>query len=231
MAADWWQYVAALSPTVVILGLYLASYLWGKKKNKTFALEMLSKIAVPLNDYCESFEKVTQEKERYQLVCRPLPDAPMRSLVVLGIPLGRPFFIGYIMDKIKKNRDKYTLSANLKRRPDFSVEIVSRKRQKVIKGDQEYFMELKELQTSGFLQEYYIIKTTDPKAAKKLILNETLLKFLAKTRDETLWLSLRKDIKDVGMQFESIFEYNEEQLENTVEMFIHVIESIPYKRR
>ena len=100
-----------------------------------------------------------------------------------------------------------------------------------LKGDQDYFMELKELQTSGFLQEYYIIKTTDVKAAKKLILNEDLLKFLAKTREETLWLSLRKDIKDVGMQFESIFEYNEEQIENTVEMFVHIIETIPYKRK
>ena len=77
--ASWWEYVLALSPSVVILGLYLLSYVLGKRKNKQFALEMLSKIAVPLNDYCDSFEKVTQEKERYQLVCRPSKEAPMRG--------------------------------------------------------------------------------------------------------------------------------------------------------
>ncbi|MHA1156547.1 MAG: hypothetical protein ACTSQK_10610 [Candidatus Heimdallarchaeota archaeon] len=229
--ADWWEYVLALSPSVVILVLYLLSYLWGKKKNKTFALEMLSKIAVPLNDYCASFEKVTQEKERYQLVCRPTKDAPMRTMVVLGIPLGRPFFIAFIWDKIRKNRDKYTLSANLKKRPPFSLEVVSKKRKKVLKGDQDYFMELKEVVTTGFLQEYFIIKTNNVRSATKLLSNESLLRLLAKTRDETLWLSLRHEVKEVGMQFESIFEYEEEQIENTVELFLEVIEAIPYPRK
>ena len=106
--AEWYNYVLALSPSVVILGLYLASYLIGKRKNKAFALEMLSKIAVPLNDFCDSFEKVTQEKERYQLVCRPIKDAPMKSMIVLGIPLGRPFIIGFIWDKIKKKTSFFT---------------------------------------------------------------------------------------------------------------------------
>ena len=231
MAMQWYTILIALSPSVVILGVYLTGYIIGKRKNKQFALEMLSQIAVPLNDYCDSFEKVTQEKERYQLVCRPNKDAPMRSMIVLGIPLGRPFFIAYIWDKIKKNRDKYTLSANLRNRPPFSIEVVSKKRKRVIKGDQDYFMELKELQTTGWLNEFFIIKTTDLRLAKKLLSNEDLIKLLAKTRNETLWLSLRKDIKDVGMQFESIFEYNEEQIENTVELFIGIINNIPYPRK
>ncbi|MBD3192534.1 MAG: hypothetical protein GF308_17980 [Candidatus Heimdallarchaeota archaeon] len=226
-----WEYILALSPSIVILGAYLISYLIGKRKNKAFALEMLSKIAVPLNDYCDSFEKVTQEKERYQLVCRPKKDAPMSALVVLGIPLGRPFFIAYIWDKIRKNKDKYTLSASLKQRPPFSIEIISRKRQKVLKGDQDYFMELKELQTTGFLNEYFIIKTDDKKLATKLLANEDLLRLLAKTREVTLWLSLRQIIEDVGMQFESIYEYEETQIENTVDLFLEFIESIPYPRR
>ncbi len=229
--ANWWEYVLALSPSVVILVLYLLSYLWGKKKNKKFALEMLSKIAVPLNDYCESFEKVTQEKERYQLVCRPTKDAPMRTMVVLGIPLGRPFFIAFIWDKIRKNRDKYTLSANLRKRPPFSLEVVSKKRKKVLKGDQDYFMELKEVSTTGFLNEYFIIKTNNVRSATKLLSNESLLRLLAKTRNDTLWLSLRHEVKEVGMQFESIFEYEEEQIENTVELFLKVIEAIPYPRK
>ncbi|MFW9924068.1 MAG: hypothetical protein ACFFDW_12350 [Candidatus Thorarchaeota archaeon] len=229
--AAWWEYVIALSPSVVILGLYLASYVIGKRRNKAFALEMLSKIAVPLNDYCESFEKVTQEKERYQLVCRPTKDAPMRTMVVLGIPLGRPFFIAYIWDRIRKNRDKYTLSVNLKKRPPFSLEVVSRKRKKVLKGDQNYFMELKELTTTGFLNEYFIIKTNDIRAATKLLSDEDLLRLLAKTRNHTLWLSLREEIKDVGMQFEAIFEFEEEQVENTVELFLKVIENIPYPKK
>jgi len=229
--ASWWEYVLALSPSVVILGLYLLSYILGKRKNKQFALEMLSKIAVPLNDYCDSFEKVTQEKERYQLVCRPTKDAPMRAMVVLGIPLGRPFFIAYIWDRIKKNRDKYTLSANLRKRPPFSLEVVSKKRKKVLKGDQDYFMELKELTTTGFLNEYFIIKTNDVRSATKLLSNEDLLRLLAKTRNETLWLSLRHEVKEVGMQFESIFEYEEEQIENTVELFLEVMDAIPYPRK
>jgi hypothetical protein len=231
MATPWWEYLIALSPSIVILGLYLLSYLIGKRKNKAFALDMLSKIAVPLNDYVESFEKVTQEKERYQLVCKPTKDAPMKALVVLGIPLGRPFFIGYIWDKIRKNKDKYTISANLKKHPPFSIEVVNRKRKKVLKSDQEYFMELKELQTTGFLHEYFIIKTTDKRLATKMLSNEELLRLLAKTRNETLWLSLRDSVKDVGMQFESIFEYNEEQIENTVDLFIGIIEAIPYPRK
>ncbi|NHJ05857.1 MAG: hypothetical protein EAX90_13605 [Candidatus Heimdallarchaeota archaeon] len=229
--ANWWEYVLALSPSVVILGLYLLSYVLGKKKNKNFALEMLSKIALPLNDFCESFEKVTQEKERYQLVCRPTKDAPMRQMVVLAIPLGRPFFIAYIWDKIKKNRDKYTLSANLRKRPPFSLEVVSKKRKKVLKGDKDYFMELRELKTEGWINEYFIIKTNDVRNSMKLLANEDLLKLLAKTRNEALWLSLRQDIKDVGMQFESIFEYQEEQIENTVDLFLKIIESIPYPRK
>ncbi len=228
--AEWSQYVIALSPSILILGAYLASYLIGKKKNKQFALEMLSKIAVPLNDICESFEKVTQEKERYQLVARPTKDAPMRSLVVLGIPLGRPFFIAFIWDKIKKSKDKYTLSANLRRRPPFSLEILSKKRKKVLKGDQEYFMELKAIPTTGFLEEFFIIKTNNVKMATKLLSNENVLRLLAKTRNNTLWLSLREEIKDVGMQFESIFEYEEEQIENTVDLFLEFIDSIPYPR-
>lgn len=228
--AEWYNYVLALSPSVVILGLYLASYLIGKRKNKAFALEMLSKIAVPLNDFCDSFEKVTQEKERYQLVCRPTKDAPMKSMIVLGIPLGRPFIIGFIWDKIKKNKDKYTLSANLKRRPPFSLEVLSKKRKKVLKGDQDYFMELKELSTTGFLQEFFIIKTNNTKMATKLLSNEPLLRLLAKTRNQTLWLSLREEIKEVGMQFESIFEYEEEQIENTVDLFLEVIDAIPYPK-
>lgn len=229
--ADWWEYILALSPSVVILVLYLLSYVLGKKKNKKFALEMLSKIAVPLNDYCDSFEKVTQEKERYQLVCRPTKDAPMRAMVVLGIPLGRPFFIAFIWDKIRKNRDKYTLSANLRKRPPFSLEVVSKKRKKVLKGDQDYFMELKEVNTTGFLNEYFIIKTNNVRSATKLLSNESLLRLLAKTRNDTLWLSLRHEVKEVGMQFESIFEYDEEQIENTVELFLKVIEAIPYPRK
>ncbi|NHJ86424.1 MAG: hypothetical protein FK734_13250 [Asgard group archaeon] len=228
--AEWFTYVIALSPSIVILGLYLASYLIGKKRNKNFALEMLSKIAVPLNDLCDSFEKVTQEKERYQLVCRPSADAPMRSMVVLGIPLGRPFFIAFIWDKIKKNKDKYTLSANLKRRPPFSIEIVSKKRKKVLKGDQEYFMELKELTTTGFIAEYFIIKTNNLKMAAKMFSNEDLIRLLAKTRNTVLWLSMREEVKDVGMQFESIFEYDEEQIENTVDLFLEMIYSIPYPK-
>ncbi|MHA1742819.1 MAG: hypothetical protein ACTSV6_01050, partial [Candidatus Heimdallarchaeota archaeon] len=68
----WYSYLLALAPAIVIAALYLVSYLVGRKQNKKFALEMLSKIAVPLNEYVSSFEKVTQEKERYQLVCRPL---------------------------------------------------------------------------------------------------------------------------------------------------------------
>lgn len=227
----WWQYVVALSPSVLILGLYLASYLIGKRRNKQFALEMLSKIAVPLNDFCESFEKVTQEKERYQLVCRPTKDAPMRTMIVLGIPLGRPFFIAFIWDRIRKNKDKYTLSANLKKRPPFSIEIVSRKRKKVLKGDQDYFMELKELNTTGFLNEYFIIKTNNVRYATKLLSNEELLRLLAKTRNQVLWLSMREEVKDVGMQFESIFEYEEEQIENTVDLFLSVIENIPYPKK
>ena len=155
----------------------------------------------------------------------------MRSMVVLGIPLGRPFFIAYIWDRIKKNRDKYTLSANLRKRPPFSIEIVSRKRKKVLKGDQDYFMELKQLQTKGFLQEYFIIKTNNTKMALKLLSNEEMLKLLARTRNETLWISLREEIGDVGMQFESIFEYEEEQIENTVDLFLKVIERIPYPRK
>ena len=35
---------------------------------------------------------------------------------------------------------------------------------------------------------------------------------------------------DVGMQFESIFEYEEEQIENTVDLFLEFIDSIPYPR-
>ncbi|MBN1329379.1 MAG: hypothetical protein JXA54_07890 [Candidatus Heimdallarchaeota archaeon] len=228
--AEWYTYVIALSPSIVILGLYLASYLIGKKRNKNFALEMLSKIAVPLNDLCDSFEKVTQEKERYQLVCRPSTEAPMKSMVVLGIPLGRPFFIAFIWDKIRKNKDKYTLSANLKRRPPFSIEIVSKKRKKVLKGDQDYFMELKELVTTGFLNEYFIIKTNNLKMATKMFSNENLLRLLAKTRNNVLWLSMREEVKDVGMQFESIFEYQEEQIENTVDLFLEMIYSIPYPK-
>ena len=227
---EWWEYVLALSPSIVILVAYLASYLWGKRRNKKFALEMLSKIAVPLNDFSESFEKVTQEKERYQLVCRPTADAPMKALVVLSIPLGRPFFIAYILDRIKKNKDKYTLSANLHKRPPFSIEILSKKRKKVLKGDKDYFMQLKELNTTGFLNEYFIIKTTDLKMATKMLSNEKLLRLLAKTRNVTLWLSMRDEVKDVGMQFETIFEYEEEQIENTVDLFIEVINSIPYPR-
>ncbi|NHK32361.1 MAG: hypothetical protein FK730_13490 [Asgard group archaeon] len=227
---SWWEYVLALSPSVVILGLYLASYLIGKRRNKAFALEMLSKIAVPLNDFCDSFEKVTQEKERYQLVCRPTKDAPMKTMIVLGIPLGRPFIIAYIWDRIKKNKDKYTLSANLRKRPPFSIEILSKKRKKVLKGDQDYFMELKELTTTGFLNEYFIIKTNNLKMATKLLSNEDLLRLLAKTRNQTLWLSMREEVKEVGMQFESIFEYEEEQIENTVDLFLEIIESIPYPK-
>ncbi|MHA1212147.1 MAG: hypothetical protein ACTSSH_06780, partial [Candidatus Heimdallarchaeota archaeon] len=188
-----------------------------------FALEMLSKIAVPLNDLCDSFEKVTQEKERYQLVCRPSKESPMRSMVVLGIPLGRPFFIAFIWDKIKKNKDKYTLSANLKRRPPFSIEILSRRRKKVLKGDQDYFMELKQVTTTGFLHEYFIIKTNNVKMATKMLSNEDMLRLLAKTRNNVLWLSMRDEVKDVGMQFESIFEYEDEQIENTVDFLIQRI--------
>lgn len=227
----WYSYLLALAPAIVIAALYLVSYLVGRKQNKKFALEMLSKIAVPLNEYVSSFEKVTQEKERYQLVCRPLKDAPMKSLVVLGIPLGRPFIFAYIWDKIKKNKDKYTISANLRRRPPFAIEILSKKRKKVLKGDQEYFMELKELPTTGFLNEYFIIKTDNLKLATKLLTNEELLRLLAKTRNQTLWLSLRPTVKDVGMQFESIFEYEEEQIENTVQLFMEMIFSIPYPKK
>ncbi|NHJ48805.1 MAG: hypothetical protein FK733_13560 [Asgard group archaeon] len=228
--AEWWEYVLALSPSVVILGLYLASYLIGKRRNKAFALEMLSKIAVPLNDFCDSFEKVTQEKERYQLVCRPTKEAPMRTMVVLGIPLGRPFIIAFIWDKIKKNKDKYTLSANLRLRPPFSIEILSKKRKKVLKGDQEYFMELKEIPTTGWLNEYFIIKTSDRRMAIKMLANKELLALLARTREQTLWLSMRDEVKDVGMQFESIFEYEEEQIENTVDLFLKIIDAIPYPK-
>ncbi|NHJ84942.1 MAG: hypothetical protein FK734_05740 [Asgard group archaeon] len=228
--AEWTQYLIALSPSVLILGAYLAVYLIGKKKNKKFALEMLSQIAVPLNDYIDSFEKVTQEKERYQLVCRPNKDAPMKQMVVLGLPLGRPFIVGLITDKIKKNKDKYTLSANLKKRPPFSIEILSKKRKKVLKGDQDYFMELKELSTTGFLNEYFIIKTTNTKMAVKLLSNENIIRLIAKTRNVALWLSLREDVKDVGMQFESIFEFDEEQIENSVELFMEIINNIPYPR-
>ncbi len=228
---NWWEYVLALSPSVVILVAYLLNYVLGKKKNKHFVLEMLSKIAVPLNDYCDSFEKVTQEKERYQLVCKPSQDSPLKAMVVLGIPIGRPFLLPFIWDKIRKHRDKYTLSANLKKRPPFSLEIVSRKRKKVLKGDQDYFMSLKEVNTTGFLNEFFIIKTNNVRSATKLLSNESLLRLLAKTRSETLWLSLRYEVKEVGMQFESIFEYEEEQIENTVELFLEVIDAIPYPRK
>ncbi|MCK5299224.1 MAG: hypothetical protein KAJ76_09975, partial [Candidatus Heimdallarchaeota archaeon] len=64
----------------------------------------------------------------------------------------------------------------------------------------------------------------------KLLSNEPLLRLLAKTRHQTLWLSLREEIKDVGMQFESIFEYEEEQIENTVDLFLEVIDAIPYPK-
>jgi hypothetical protein len=231
MAFEWGQLLIMMIPMIVVGGVYLIFFIIGKRKNKKFVLEMLSQIAVPLNDYCDSFEKVTQEKERFQLVCRPKKDAPMKALIVLGIPLGRPYFIGYIWDKIKKKSDKYTLSATLKRRPEFSIEIISRERQNVLKGDQDYFMELKELQTTGFLNKYFIIRTNNTKFATKLLSDKKLLKLLAKTREETLWLSLREDIQDVGMQFESIFNYKEEQVENTVDLFVSCIENIPYTRR
>ncbi|MEA2070595.1 MAG: hypothetical protein U9O98_04820, partial [Asgard group archaeon] len=209
-------------------GIYGVSYFLGKRKNKQIALDMLSKIAVPIQPYCDSFEKVTQEKDRFQLVCNTSDDAPMKAMIVLAIPLGRPYFIAFIWDKIKKKRDKYTLSATLAKRPPFSIEILSRKKKKVIKSDQDYFMELKELQTTGFLHEYFIIKTNDKRKATKMLSNRRILELLAQTREETLWLSLREDIQDVGMQFESIFEYEEEQIENTVELFTTCIESIPY---
>jgi hypothetical protein len=41
---------------------------------------------------------------------------------------------------------------------------------------------------------------------------------------------MREEIKDVGMQFESIFEYEEEQIENTVDLFLEVIDAIPYPK-
>ncbi|MCK5184015.1 MAG: hypothetical protein KAQ95_06905, partial [Candidatus Heimdallarchaeota archaeon] len=124
----------------------------------------------------------------------------------------------------------YTLSANLRKRPPFSLEVLSKKRKKVLKGDQDYFMELKELSTTGFLEEFFIIKTNNIKMATKLLSNEPLLRLLAKTRNQTLWLSLREEIKEVGMQFESIFEYEEEQIENTVDLFLEVIDAIPYPK-
>lgn len=183
---DYMIYVVVALSFVVIV-----SFFFGRVSNNRIQRRFWKALIRTLKPHCTTFKHVGFGSNGFRLACPTRKKEPLNKFEVTLLLLDRENILHYPMQVLRGGYDRLIFRANFRKSPEANIEIMSKIEGKKVNRLLKTREVLTEIKVENIdLDKAFIVKTSDPRKAKNLLTNKSILQQIQDLKDHVRRISI-----------------------------------------
>lgn len=198
------EMLTALFPLLIFIALYIATWIWGKQRNKKLKERYYEDVVNALDPYIDNYKRVDPNDRNIEFRMAIKDEFYVRNASAWLILLPRTSFPTMLVEGLFfHSKDSFGVAANFRNKPRVLFEVIPYKNKTAIKRDFEYLVELDDIATKDEeINSKYLIKSNKPTVLGQLIRSNTFINTLKEYHGVIHWISIRTEEPHFELKFE-----------------------------